>query len=186
MEYEKTKDAEAENPDKSAVSSVPEITTGASYDWWEGAWYGWWCIKNGTGSYEPASNIAWDAYAEIEVYNDNTGLLRLWDTGTARDNILVYGYDITFQEGASDKGCMVSARVEFFPNGNWNEGMAATTMDDRTTGWLVDPAVSSVSHFENMIEITGQSLAEKGIKKVGLLATEGTVKAGIYQNVFII
>ena len=155
VEYEKTKDAEAENPDKSAVSSVPEITTGASYDWWEGAWYGWWCIKNGTGSYEPASNIAWDAYAEIEVYNDNTGLLRLWDTGTARDNILVYGYDITFQEGASDKGCMVSARVEFFPNGNWNEGMAATTMDDRTTGWLVDPAVSSVSHFENMIEIAG-------------------------------
>lgn len=126
-----------------------------NYDWWEGSWYGWWAIKNGTGSYAPASDIAWDAYAEIEVYNDNTGLLRLWDTGTARDHVLAYGYDITFEAGASDKGRMVSSRVEFFPNGSWNNGMEAEPMSERATGWTVDPAASTVSHFENMLEITG-------------------------------
>lgn len=155
VEYEKTRDAEPGNSDMTVPTSAPETTTGASYGWWEGSWYGWWCIKNGTGIYEPASDVAWDAYAEIEVYNDNTGLLRLWDTGTARDNILVYGYDVVFEEGASDKGRMVSARVQFFPKGNWNNGVAATTMDERTVGWTVDPAVSTVSHFENMIEIAG-------------------------------
>ena len=36
----------------------------------------------------------------------------------------------------------------------------------------------------NMIEITCNTLLKKGIKKAGLLATEGTIKSKIYQNVF--
>ncbi len=36
----------------------------------------------------------------------------------------------------------------------------------------------------SMIEITGKSLLKKGIKTVGLLATEGTIKSGIYQEFF--
>lgn len=35
----------------------------------------------------------------------------------------------------------------------------------------------------SMIELTGKALLEKGIKTVGLLATEGTVKSRIYQDV---
>ena len=35
----------------------------------------------------------------------------------------------------------------------------------------------------NMIELTCKTLKSKAIKKVGLLATEGTVNSGIYQNV---
>lgn len=37
----------------------------------------------------------------------------------------------------------------------------------------------------SMIEITGESLLKKGIKTAGLLATEGTIKSGIYQDVFV-
>ena len=37
----------------------------------------------------------------------------------------------------------------------------------------------------SMIEITGKSLLKKGIKTVGLLATEGTINSGIYQDVFM-
>ncbi len=36
----------------------------------------------------------------------------------------------------------------------------------------------------NMIEITCDALKEKGIKKAGLLATDGTIQSGIYQSVF--
>ena len=36
----------------------------------------------------------------------------------------------------------------------------------------------------NMIEITCKALVEKGIKKAGLLATDGTKNSGIYQAVF--
>ncbi len=37
----------------------------------------------------------------------------------------------------------------------------------------------------SMIEITGESLLKKGIKTAGLLATEGTINSGIYQDVFM-
>ena len=36
----------------------------------------------------------------------------------------------------------------------------------------------------NMIELTRSALLKKGIKKAGLLATEGTIKSKIYQSVF--
>lgn len=35
----------------------------------------------------------------------------------------------------------------------------------------------------NMIELTGEALLEKGIRTVGLLATEGTIQSKIYQDV---
>ena len=36
----------------------------------------------------------------------------------------------------------------------------------------------------NMIEITGEAIIKRGIKTVGLLATQGTINSGIYQKVF--
>ena len=36
----------------------------------------------------------------------------------------------------------------------------------------------------HMIEITCNALKEKGVKKAGLLATDGTIKSGIYQKIF--
>ncbi len=36
----------------------------------------------------------------------------------------------------------------------------------------------------NMIELTHSALSERGVKKVGLLATEGTINSGIYQKTF--
>lgn len=132
------------------------IPTG-NYDWWEGDWYGWWAIKNGTGVYQKPSelNLVWDTFAEIDVYNDNTGRVTIWDTGTSRDEAMIIAYDITYESGASDKGRLVSKRVDFFPYGHWNDGMEADTMSEREVGWTIDPADSTVSHFENMLEITG-------------------------------
>ena len=48
------------------------------------------------------------------------------------------------------------------------------------------PAVSSSVNIPvlNMLEITCDSLVRKGIKKVGLIATCGTVQSGLYQKVF--
>jgi len=124
-------------------------------DWWDREWYGWWCIQNGTGIYESASDVAWDAYAEIEAYSDYTGFLKLWDTGTSRDEPLAYGYEITFEPGSGELACMISDRVVFFPMGKWNNGSAATTMESINSAWAVDPTESTVSHFQDMIEILG-------------------------------
>lgn len=37
----------------------------------------------------------------------------------------------------------------------------------------------------HMIGITRDTLAQKGVKKAGLLATDGTIRSGIYQKVFM-
>ncbi|MBR3867647.1 MAG: hypothetical protein IKM54_07645, partial [Butyricicoccus sp.] len=97
----------------------------------------------------------WDTFAEIDVYNDNTGRVTIWDTGTSREEAMIIAYDITFESGASDFGRLVSKRVDFFPYGCWNNGMAADTMSEREVGWTIDPADSTVSHFEDMLEIKG-------------------------------
>ena len=134
-----------------------EVAATENYDWWDGGWYGWWAIKNGTGVYQEPSDlgIVWDTFAEIEVYNDNTGRVTIWDTGTSRDEAMIIAYDITYEPGTSALGRLVSKRVDFFPYSCWNGGMEAVTMSEREVGWTVDPADSSVSHFENMLEITG-------------------------------
>lgn len=176
VEYEKTKDADptqtvapsvqtqptsaptsAEKPSVQTQATFAPTEEEISYDWWENSWYGWWGIKNGTGNYKEPSdlNLVWDAFAEINVNNNNTGGFTLWDTGTSKKDPLIYAYDITFGPGSGEHGSMVSKRVVFFPDGSWNNGMKADTMDERTIGWTVDPANSTVSHFENMLEITG-------------------------------
>lgn len=138
--------------ESSSVSQEESVLV--TYDWWDGYWYGWWCIKNGTGSYAPASDIAWDAYAQIEVDSDNTGVLTLWDTGTTLDDPLAYGYMI-YEAGITDKGRMVTERGTFFPENAWNNGMAAVSSEIGYGEWTVDVADSSVSHFDSLIEIKG-------------------------------
>ncbi|MBQ2697405.1 MAG: hypothetical protein IJF59_01915, partial [Clostridia bacterium] len=143
----------------SGGSSAPagEVVPTADYSWWDDDWYGWWALRNGTGIYQQPSDmgLVWDAYAEIDVYNDNTGRVTIWDTGPSKDEAMILAYDITFEAGISDLGRLVSRRVDFFPYGKWTGGMAADTMSEREVGWTVDPADSTVSHFEKMIEIKG-------------------------------
>jgi len=79
----------------------------------------------------------------------------IWDTGTSRDKAMIIAYDITYEPGISNLGRLISGRVDFFPYSRWNNGEEAVTMSEREVGWTVDPADSTVSHFENMLEITG-------------------------------
>ncbi|MBR5284189.1 MAG: hypothetical protein IKU27_03990 [Clostridia bacterium] len=138
-------------------ADIKNNTTDHTYDWWENEWYGWWAIKNGTGVYKEPSdlNLCWDAFAEIDVYNDNTGRVTIWDTGTSRDQAMIVAYDVTYEPGDFEAGKLVSKRIDFFPYGYWNNGTKADTMSEREIGWTIDPANSTVSHFENMLEITG-------------------------------
>ncbi len=138
-------------------SSGDSTASAGNPDWWEGDWYGWWAIKNGTGAYQKPSdlNLVWDAFAEIDAQEGGGSRVRIWDTGTSKDEALIIAYDITFAAGSSDAGSLVSKRVDFFPYGHWNNGMEAVTGSEREVGWTIDPASSTVSHFENMLEIKG-------------------------------
>ena len=114
----------------------------AVYDWWDGDWYGWWIIHNGTGEYEDLSNNYWDAYATIHAYQDGTGKIILWDEDYPSYEPLAV-CEVKFAEGWGDYGCMISTGGDF-------SGYELGPHD-----WIVDPANGPVSQFGDMLMIEG-------------------------------
>jgi len=156
---ETTTAAQEETTTPAAVDPKPakpaQTTTAATSvygdvdDQWSGFWYGWWMIKNGSGTYAPATDIAWDAYAYTAFDTDGTGVMSVWDTGSSTSLPLFCGYDIKAVDGGLDV-----PMVAVFATSCWNNGTPADAMMDME-GWKIRPASSTVSHFENMLEITG-------------------------------
>ena len=142
------------DPDAAAAAAEPEEEEPEAVQtdsFWDGQWYGWWCIKDGTGEYEKFNDIAWDLYARIEDYGDGTGYLTMWDTETAPDMPLVRGY-LKFEEGLAEHPAMVSDYCTFYDGGEWLPNVVSVVPMD-FDNWYVDPAISTVSHFEDMVEI---------------------------------
>lgn len=122
---------------------IPEWLT-----WWEGDWYGWWILVDGTGDYEAVSDSWWDTCAVIDVYEDWTGYIELWDSDGSRDELLIGAAALAFnEEGAGDHGIMFSDAGQF--------------MDDilDVDEWTVDPGTLAV---DDIIMIQGQYEGTEG------------------------
>lgn len=127
--------------------STPTVST-PSYSWWDGGWYGWWCITNGTGDYAQFNNIAWDAYANIDV-GGNIGSLQIWDTQSTLYEPLLGG-TVSF-EGTT----MTLEECTFFQCRGWLSQNVTTVPMELPEGiWSTNYEVSSVAHFYHMIQIT--------------------------------
>lgn len=154
---------EITDPDAAAYVGEPgvidpgvPVAESFDYSWWEGDWYGWWSTYTGEGIYEEfgKQGYAWDAYATIDVDGEN-GKLTLWYADNYKDEPLIEA-EVVFYEGETDRGCMMLVDGTFFPAGNWNQRQIEVNPMHLNNGeWTVEPADSSVSHFENMIEIIG-------------------------------
>lgn len=150
-----TKD-EAETPPVTMGGDEPvrPDAPAAGYDWWEGDWYGWWAIRNAEGAFEDYGGIFLDAYAEIRVDGDE-GTVKLWHNFGSRDCRIAEA-EIEFVEGEGEHGYFYTSGGTLFPDGEMSiGGDAVTPMDLIYYDWVVDPADSTVSHFEDMIEIKG-------------------------------
>jgi len=127
---------------------TPEPTPTASavtyQDYWGGDWYGWWMMDSCDGVYEDLEGYWWDCCARLEVYDDDTGYIEIWDEdGSAEE--LVCAAEVSFGSGTTENGCMMSEEGTVF-TGEINLAHA---------DWIVDPGASSVSEFEHMICIDG-------------------------------
>ena len=134
---------------ESSILEEWEEEEAAADSFWDGQWYGWWCIQDGTGEYETFNNIAWDAYAEIEDYADGTGYITLWDTETTKDAPLVRGY-----VNIDENDVLTTEYCTFYDSGSWLPDVVDVVPMD-FYDWSVDPADSTVSHFDRMVEISG-------------------------------
>ena len=69
----------AQVPDVVTQPGIMESSVPSDVRWWEGDWYGWWILQNGTGSWEEVSGRFWDTCARIWVEDDGTGYIEFWD-----------------------------------------------------------------------------------------------------------
>lgn len=129
------------------VSTAPETTAApveSAYSWWDGDWYGWWAVYDAGGEYADIVDSWADVCATIRVDGD-TGLVDIWDDTCEEGTNLGY-IDVTFKPGKSDKGRMLSESGYFL-------------IDDVNSGdWIVDPADSIVSRFDQMIYIRAKAV----------------------------
>lgn len=122
--------------------------------WWEGQWYGWWAMDNARGIYAPLEDTAWDAYGVIEA-EDDAGRILIWDSVCNETGTLV-NCEVRYRGGKGQYGALDTASGRFFDSDSWGSDPAmGKTMALDEDDWHVDPADSTVSQFENMLEIKG-------------------------------
>lgn len=109
-------------------------------NFWAGDWYGWWVVWDGDGTYASWEDSAWDAYAHIEVNEDFTGTVTLWEVDSSREDPIAV-VDVSFRSGVSEYGCMVS-------ESGWFMDCEVSHAD-----WNLDVGASMVRMFDKMIAI---------------------------------
>jgi hypothetical protein len=109
-------------------------------NFWEGDWYGWWVVWTADGTYSAWEDQAWDAYAHIDVNDDYTGTVTLWEVDSSRQDPIAV-VDVTFRSGVSEYGCMVS-------ESGWFMDCEVGHAD-----WNLDVGASMVRMFDRMIAI---------------------------------
>lgn len=153
LEIVYTKD-ENEAPPAATDAPVSTDAPAAGYDWWDGDWYGWWGISDAEGRFAEYNDSFLDAFAEIRVDGD-VGTVKLWHCYGSRESRIAEA-EIEFVDGAGENGYFYTSGGTFFPDGEIEiDGDTVTPMELVYYDWVVDPADSSVSQFEDMIEIMG-------------------------------
>lgn len=127
MNYTFAKDG-AQVPQAQTQSPEGESRIPANAQLWEGDWYGWWILQNGTGSWEEASSNFWDTCARIWVEDDGTGYIEFWDEDNEAGECFANATVEFVKEGTTaSQGAMVCREGTF-----WNTEL-------ENLAWVVNP-----------------------------------------------
>lgn len=112
----------------------------ALLDWWNGDWYGWWVMTGCFGGYEDMEGDSWDICGNIDIGEDYTGTVTLWDEDYTKSSPMVVTSVSLNKEGTGEHGTMMSEEGYF------------TDIDLEHADWIVDPGLLE---YPNMIHIDG-------------------------------
>lgn len=101
---------------------------------WQGDWYGWWIIDEGTGSFADATGNWWDLCATVTIGSNSLGQMVLWDQDGSKEEPLG---EVSFY--LDENGAAVS-----------QEGYFGAVVIERGD-WYIDPKGSGA---ENMLVIS--------------------------------
>ena len=108
--------------------------------WWEGDWYGWWSVLDGSGEMYLMEQAAWDVCGRIQLNDDGTCSLQIWDThqGAGQFTWFVEGH---FEDGSDDRGVLVSD--------------SGTFRGAELSGITVDPTAMPYGAYADLMYIAG-------------------------------
>ena len=121
-------------------TELPAGTGDALLDWWNGDWYGWWIMTGCWGAYEDMDGEWWDISGTIEIGEDYTGIVTLWDEDYTRSEPMVEALVSLNEAGTGEYGTMMS-------EGGW-----FTDVELEHADWIIDPGLVD---YDNMIYIDG-------------------------------
>lgn len=141
-------DEEANDSDNEETEEpVVEESVASFTDWWEGDWYGWWIIEEADGDYADYEGYWWGAFGKIEVYDDMTGTIDIWDEDGNTENLIGASVVSFTANGNTEHGMMIAESGSF---------MGATF---EPAEWVVEPAEAP---YDEMIRIQGTNVGDNG------------------------
>lgn len=117
---------------------IPQETGDELLDWWNGGWYGWWTMTSCTGGYEEMEGQWWDVCGLIDLDEDYTGTLTLWDEDYSWANPTAWVKVTLNKEGTGPHGTLMSEEGWF------------TDRPVEHADWIIDPGLVQ---YENMFHI---------------------------------
>ena len=117
---------------------IPQETGDELLDWWNGGWYGWWTMTSCTGGYEEMEGQWWDVCGLIDLDEDYTGTLTLWDEDYSWANPTAWMRVTLNKEGTGPHGTLMSEDGWF------------TDVPVEHADWIIDPGLVQ---YEKMIHI---------------------------------
>lgn len=128
--------------DDSLTSPTNYNAAGVDLSWWQGDWYGWWIMRDGTGNWadeDDGSLRFWDTCARIYTFSDGTGYLELWDEDTEEGSCFASA-SLTFQPGSTAPGILISTGGIFWTN-DLDEGEWYVDSSDTPMGSTIDHVI---------------------------------------------
>lgn len=138
-----------ETPKAPTTKTTEKATTADSgdalLDFWNGDWYGWWIMTSCYGYYEEMEGMSWDICGTIDIGEDYTGMVTLWDEDYSRTSPMLEASVSLSEVGTGEYGTLMS------------EGGSFTDMPLEHADWIVDPGLDE---FPGRLHIDGSY--EKG------------------------
>ena len=115
-------------------------SSGELRDWWNGDWYGWWVMTSCYGYYEDMEGEWWDVCGTIDIGEDGTGTVILWDEDYTESEPMAAAAVSLSELGTGEFGTLMS-------EDGWFTDITLEHAD-----WIVDPGLAV---YPDMVHIDG-------------------------------
>lgn len=119
-------------------------------DWWNGEWYGWWMITSASGDAADMDGWWWDTCALIDIDDDYTGTVLIWDEDGSMDDPVGEVNVSLSEDGVGEHGTLYSEGGYFMDHELEHADWIIDPAVDFSSSWLVDSSADAIDNYIRM------------------------------------